>query len=95
MAKKRTMNELRQTKEYYIPKEKIVYPEKLSKEDYDFALRSTTTAIIDRIDLDEEVREELMDQGYFPDCVDEDQLFELQEDIVKHVIINLQNDFTN
>ncbi len=95
MAKKRTMNELRQTKEYYIPKEKIVYPEKLNDDEYLFALRSVTTAIVDRIDLDEEAREELMDQGYFPDCVDEDQLFELQEDIVKHVIINLQNDFTN
>ena len=89
------MNELRQTKEYYIPKEKIVYPERLNHEDYEFALRSATSAIVDRIDLDEEVREELMDQGYFPDWVDEDQLFELQEDIVKHVIINLQDDFTN
>ena len=95
MAKKRTMNELRQTKEYYIPKEKIVYPKRLNHEDYEFALRSITTAIVDRIDLDEEVREELMDQGYFPDWVDEDQLFQLQEDIVKHVIINLHNDFTN
>tara|TARA_R100000008_G_C3506161_1_gene126333 strand:+ start:279 stop:566 length:288 start_codon:yes stop_codon:yes gene_type:complete len=95
MAKKRTMNELRQTKEYYVHKEKILEPEELDHEEYEFALRTITTAIVDRIDIDELVREEMMNQGYCPDWVNEDQLFLLMDDIVKHVIINLQNDFTN
>ncbi len=87
MAKKRTMNELRQTKEYYIPKEKIVYPENLDDSEYLFVLRSVTTAIVDRIDIDELVREEMMDQGYCPDWVNEDQLFLLMDDIVKQVTV--------
>ena len=91
MKKKRTLNELRQTKEYYVLKEKIVYPEKMDAEEYHEALRSVTCAILDEIDLEEMVREEMMDQGYFPDAIDEDQLIELHGDIVEHIAINLKN----
>lgn len=94
--KKRTMNELRQTKEYYVHKEKILEQRKLDQEEYNEALRMCTTAIIDRLGiLDDIAFEELMDQGYCPDWVDEDQLSNLKDEIVQCTIINLQNGYRN
>ena len=94
--KKRTMNELRQTKDYYVHKEKILEQRKLDQEEYDEALRICTTAIIDRLGiLDDIAFEELMDQGYCPDWVDEDQLFSLRDEIVQCTLINLQNGYRN
>tara|TARA_Y100000356_G_C11190536_1_gene251917 strand:+ start:122 stop:415 length:294 start_codon:yes stop_codon:yes gene_type:complete len=94
--KKRTMNELRQTKEYYVHKEKILEQRKLDQEEYDEALRMCTTAIIDRLGiLDDIAFEELMDQGYCPDWVDEDQLSSLKDEIVQCTLINLQNGYRN
>ena len=90
------MNELRQTKEYYVHKEKILEQRKLDQEEYDEALRMCTTAIIDRLGiLDDIAFEELMDQGYYPDWVDEDQLSSLKDEIVQCTLINLQNGYRN
>ena len=94
--KKRTMNELRQTKDYYVHKEKILEQRKLDEEEYDEALRMCTTAIVDRLGiLDDIAFEELMDQGYCPDLVDEDQLSSLKDEIVQCTLINLQNGYRN
>ena len=94
--KKRTMNELRQTKDYYVHKEKILEQRKLDDEEYDEALRMCTTAIIDRLGiLDDMAFEELMNQGYNPDWMDEDQLFGLKDEIVQCTLINLQNGYRN
>ena len=90
------MNELRQTKDYYVHKEKILEQRKLDEEEYDEALRMCTTAIVDRLGiLDDIAFEELIDQGYCPDRVDEDQLSSLKDEIVQCTLINLQNGYRN
>ena len=79
MIKKRTLNELRQVKEYgYNPPSNS---KGLAEAEIEKRINIVKNRVYDQIDIEEIIRMEMMEEGLHPDMVEENRLFEAFMDI--------------
>ena len=88
MAKKRTLNELRQVKEFgYTPPS----PTKgLSQLEIDLAIERVKTSVYAELDLEEMIRTEMIEEGLCPDQVSDSQMHEAFTEIFDFCVKSLE-----
>ena len=88
MAKKRTINELRQVKEFgYTPPSPT---KRLSKLEIDLAIERVKSSVYAELDLEEMIREEMIEEGLCPDQVSDEEMHEAFTEIFDFCVKSLE-----
>jgi hypothetical protein len=88
MSKKRTLNELRQVKEFgYNPPS----PTKgLSQLEIDLAIERVKSNVYAELDLEEMIREEMIEEGLCPDQISDGQMHEAFTEVFEFCVSSLK-----